>query len=288
MNDVKDLIIVIEEFLDVDIVEVQPVSGGDINKALHLKTISGEYFLKYNTGNRAKNMLSSEKSGLQLLYQATAIGVVEPIEIFFTGEITGLLLPFIRSSTPNRSFWHSFGHQLSQLHRTSREFFGLDYDNFIGSIPQDNTPETSWSEFYTTRRIVPLIKAVFDQGLLGKREVRSSEKFCHKIQDIFPSESSALLHGDLWSGNFLCNEDGLPVLIDPAPYFGHREMDIAMTALFGGFDPVFYASYEASFPLTPKWQNRIKYGQLYYLLVHLDLFGIAYKRQVTAILHEFD
>ena len=194
---------------------------------------------------------------------------------------------FVQQVQPvSEKCWQNFGIRLARLHECTADFFGLSYDNYIGLIPQSNRIHTSWSDFYVLERILPLIRLARDKDLLGKKDISHAERFCAETGSLFPEEPPALLHGDLWSGNFICGEKGV-VLFDPAVYFGHREMDIAMTMLFGGFSPSFYESYHTHRPMAPGWRSRLPYGQLYYLLIHLIMFGRGYYSSVASILHRF-
>jgi fructosamine-3-kinase len=161
--------------------------------------------------------------------------------------------------------------------------FGLDADNYIGSLHQKNQHHHTWATFYTQERILPLCKTLFGRGYFSKKELSVAENADVKLNDIFPEEPPALLHGDLWSGNFMIGKDG-PVIYDPAVYYGHREMDIGMSLLFGGFDHEMYKAYEDAWPLEKDWKRRIPATQLYPLLVHAVLFGGNYVGSAAAIL----
>jgi fructosamine-3-kinase len=151
---------------------------------------------------------------------------------------------------------------------------------------QKNDPHTRWEDFFVGQRITPLVRRLFDAGIFSKHDLQLLEHFTRSVQHIFPPAEPSLLHGDLWSGNFLIDTDGKPVLIDPAVYCGHREMDMAMTRLFGGFADQFYAAYEAAYPLAEHWLARLKLAQLYPLLVHAVLFGGHYVAAARAILKD--
>jgi fructosamine-3-kinase len=123
-----------------------------------------------------------------------------------------------------------------------------------------------------------------ESGWFSNSELSQFERLYHKLPGLFPKEKPRLVHGDLWSGNYLIDQDSNPVLIDPAAYFGHREVDIAMTRLFGGFDEAFYKSYNEVFPLETGWKDRIDLYNLYPLLIHVNLFGSGYVQQVKRII----
>jgi len=165
-----------------------------------------------------------------------------------------------------------------------QSFYGWHEDNYIGSLVQQNTRHTTWEDFFINCRITPLVKLLYDAGIYSSKDLTLTDNFCKHGKDIFPKEKPCLLHGDLWSGNFMITNKGEPVLIDPAVYCGHREMDIGMTKLFGGFDNLFYQSYNEVYPLEHGWKERLAFAQLYPLLVHAVLFGGHYIEQTRTII----
>jgi fructosamine-3-kinase len=203
-----------------------------------------------------------EAEGLAWLAEARALRVVKVI------AIDGQELTLERiSGTRGPRFDEALGRGLADLHRFGAPSFGYARDNFIAELPQDNTVAASWPEFYRERRLMPLARRV------------GREKIIAQLRIDTPDEPPARLHGDLWNGNVLADEDGLPVLIDPSVYGGHREMDLAMMRLFGGFSARTFAAYHAHYPLAPGHEARVKLHQLYPLLVHAVLFGGGYLAQ---------
>jgi fructosamine-3-kinase len=181
-----------------------------------------------------------------------------------------------------------FGHRLAELHQISTcKAFGWETDNFIGSLPRSNKQNTDWSDFYVSERLLPQLKLAMDKNHLKKNEIPSEGILLQTCRNLFPETSPSLLHGDLWSGNYLVSADRTPYLIDPATYFGHHEADIAMTRLFGGFGKAFYEAYSEHFPKVGGESERNDIYQLYYLLVHLNLFGGSYKASVKNILGRY-
>lgn len=165
---------------------------------------------------------------------------------------------------------------MAQLHRNSSSQFGWKKNNYIGALLQLNSEREQWWEFYAECRLEPLFAKAFDQGYLESGDRRSLEALINRLEELIPKESPALLHGDLWSGNCISNPKGEPLLIDPAVYYGHREMDLAMMKLFGGFGARVFQAYNEEFPLEKDWEERLSIHQLYPLLVHLNLFGSTY------------
>jgi fructosamine-3-kinase len=271
----------------IDIEIAQPVGGGSINDAYRLETEAGRFFVKVNHADRFPSMFEAEADGLRRLRAAGALRVPEVIEHGEDHDDTFLLLEWIEGGIKGPDFWEAFGRGLAQLHRNTQGRFGLERDNYIGSLRQVNTPEADWQSFFIRHRLEPQVRMARDRKRVEAGMAIRFERLFHRLDKLFPAEPPALLHGDLWSGNFLCDARGNPVLIDPAVYYGHREMDLAMTRLFGGFDDPFYAAYQADRPLEQGWEERVDLCNLYPLLVHVNLFGGGYVAQVEAVLRRW-
>jgi len=261
--------------------------GGDINQAYLLRSADRSYFVKCNDADCALDMLSKEGDALCVIAKHNVIKVPEVILTGHVDQIAFLVLEYIETKAPTDLFWESFGEQLASFHRIKQNQFGWPYNNYIGTLRQSNELHSAWPSFYAQERLEPQLAEARDQGLLSQTDLAYGQNLIAKIGVICPDEPPSLLHGDLWSGNFIVASKDLPVLIDPAPYFGHREMDLAMSLIFGGFDVLFYQTYQAFFPLHPGFDERCEIYQLYYLLVHLNLFGTGYHRQVSAILKKY-
>lgn len=265
---------------------VDRISGGDINDAFMVLTNNGPFFIKTNH-TPAPRFFDGELRGLNLLANTHTLTVPKA---FGCGEVNStqyIVMEWLNTGHPGKHFWEDLGTGLASLHGHSNALFGAVGDQYMGTLPQTNTPATAWHHFYRDQRIMPLLQEALEQGLCTREDVARGERLCNRLTELIPAEPAALLHGDLWSGNFLVKADGHPALIDPAVYYGHREMDIAMTALFGGFDPVFYQAYNAAYPLQTGWQQRLAVSQLYPLLVHLLLFGSSYYGRVKNILQQY-
>jgi fructosamine-3-kinase len=271
---------------NITIEKVQQVYGGDINETFVLFTSSGNYFLKVNS-HPPQDMFEKEFNGLQTLQQANAIHIPQPILYGSFNSPIFLVMEHIEKGQPANNFWQQFAAGLAGVHRNTQPQFGFKENNYIGSLAQENKLTDEWPQFYTTQRIMPLIKQAYEQNKCTKEDTLKAERLCNHFPELFPKEQPALLHGDLWSGNFMVNGNGEPVIYDPAVYFGCREMDIAMTKLFGGFDKSFYNYYHEIFPLQKEWEQRISLCQLYPLLVHLILFGGHYYYSVINIIKSF-
>ena len=272
---------------EVRIFSFLPLSGGDINSAVKVETSHGNFFLKWNDSDRFPEMFRKESKGLNLLRATNCIRIPEVIKVADAGDFSFLMLEFIDTGSAHTESYKILGEGLASLHSNSQNYFGLDHDNYIGSLSQSNKKHDDWISFFTEERIAPQIRLAFDANLIDKAVLSTAERLFKHVNEIFPDEVSALLHGDLWSGNYLMDDQANPCLIDPAVYYGHREMDIAMTKLFGGFPTQFYESYHSAFPLEKDWEKRIEICNLYPLLVHVNLFGSSYVRQVKSILQRF-
>ncbi len=272
---------------EIRIFAIQSVSGGDINSAVKVISSIGNFFVKWNNADKYPQMFQKEAEGLKLLegtHQLKSPQIIAADEI---GEYSFLILEFIQTGKIHSKFWIQFGTSLAKIHQHTHEFFGLDHDNFIGSLPQSNNPHKEWISFFVEERLNTQLRLAYDTNLINKLVLRGFERLFKVLNEIFPEEPPALLHGDLWSGNFMIDFQGNPCLIDPAVYYGYREMDLAMSRLFGGFDPSFYEAYHECFPLDKGWEQRIEICNLYPLLVHANLFGGHYVSQVASILNKF-
>lgn len=277
-----------EKLLGTPIEAAFHVSGGDINEARRLETGKGRFFLKMNRADHAHQMFAVEAQGLQLLAQTHTLRIPQVIGYGKESEPAGfLLLELIEQGTPRADFWKRFGEGLALLHRTTQTGFGLETNNFIGSLPQSNRRHDSWVEFYIEERLLPQIQLAETHHHFSTADHENFDKLFKKLPQILPEEPPALIHGDLWNGNFLADDNGAPVLVDPAVCFASREMDIAMSKLFGGFDREFYQVYQQHYPFLPGWEERIDLYQLYYLLVHVNLFGSGYVQSVRQVLRRF-
>ncbi|WP_422082778.1 fructosamine kinase family protein [Ulvibacterium sp.] len=284
----KSLKIHIEYQLCINIEKVHSLSGGDISQAYLLETENEHFFCKVNHDSNAHKMFLAERVGLEAISKTKAVAapsvlLCEPLE-----KGAFLIMEYIKPTRAFQKDMAQLGHQLAALHRFSQsDFYGWESDNFIGSLPQENSPHSQWFEFYVHERLLPQIKMAMDNKRLAVSDVPSETKLSATCQNLFPKTEPALLHGDLWGGNYLISQEGKPYLIDPAVYYGHHEVDIAMTRLFGGFDSSFYDAYGEHFAKEPFESERTDIYQLYYLLVHLNLFGKSYYGSVRSILKRY-
>lgn len=278
----------IEYLLCVKFTAIKPVSGGDISEAFVLQTESEHFFCKINARENAFDMFISEKEGLKAIGASKTIAVPKVLlcERLERGAL--LLLEYLPPKSATQTDMALLGHQLAAFHEFSESNrFGWKTDNFIGNLHQSNKWRDTWPEFYVHQRLIPQLKLAQKKKLLAEKELPSQERLEHACQNLFPKVRPSLLHGDLWRGNFLIAKSGMPHLIDPAVYYGHHEVDIAMTQLFGGFDRSFYDAYGEHFPRIGGEKERSELYQLYYLLVHLNLFGRSYYSSVMQIIKKY-
>ncbi len=274
----------LSDLLNESIEHISSVSGGDISLAYKISTANSDYFLKINNAPDALTMFQTEVYGLQTIAKTYTIKTPEVTAYDMFEDSAFLLLEFIESKSPTSEDFGLLGTQLAHLHQCTSERFGLDNDNFIGRLPQPNSHHKTWTDFYTCERLQPQLELAKQKGLLQESECPSTELIKNRLQPLFKNIKPSLLHGDLWSGNYLISKDGEPYLIDPAMYYGHNEVDIAMSKLFGGFSESFYEAYGPILPPDEHTSARIEIYQLYYLLVHLNMFGRSYYRSVSSIL----
>ena len=286
----------IEEKLGSKIKSLSSLSGGCISDAFKVSTLDGSnYFLKYNPST-SNDMFIKEANGLKELSKANAIRIPEVLS--FDGDF--ILLEYILTGNKNlpaaklrqagKNFFEEFGRSFAKLHKHTSESFGFYEDNYIGSNPQKNIPDenekSSWVNFYFKKRILYQLQLAEQLGNSTPELRKGITKLENKIQDIIgdTQDKPSLLHGDLWGGNYMVDENGDAVLIDPAVYYGHREADLGMTKLFGGFSSEFYHAYNETFPIEDGYEYRENIYKLYHVLNHLNLFGGGYYSQALSII----
>jgi fructosamine-3-kinase len=263
------------------------VPAGDISQSYILFTTKGKYFIKVNAALFGLDFFEKEARGLATLANAGTLKVPRPL---FDGKFHQqiyVVMEYLERGAPASDFWSDFGRSVAGLHRNTREQYGLDYDNYIGKLHQLNENRSTWHEFYSSQRIMPLVYKAEKNKMLTSETVHHAEDMCAKLSSLIPEEQPALLHGDLWKGNFMVFETGKAAIFDPSVFYGHREFDLAIARLFGGYEEEFYQAYDEPYPLTPGHEERRDIFQLYHLLAHLLLFGGHYKEDVKNILKKY-
>ena len=275
----------------VEIAGSRAVGGGSINRSGIVELTDGRRYFVKSHPSPPPYFFECECQGLEALDAAgtlrtpKVIAVAEPPR-----EARFLVLEEIVPGREKKGFHEDFGRRLAELHRASTtERFGFERDNYIGATPQTNRWSDDWCDFWRTRRLGYQLDLARRQGRSDPTLDRLGEELLDRLEELIgePVEPPCLLHGDLWSGNYMVDAEGEPVLVDPAVYYGRREADLAMTQLFGGFDPRFYAAYEEVWPLAPGAEERLEIYKLYHLLNHLNLFGGGYLTSCVNVLRRF-
>ena len=270
-------VLAVEAALGSAVVAWEGVSGGDINEAHEAHLADGRWVFVKSNREPPAGMFAAEARGLDWLAQAHALRV--PAVIAQGPDF--LVLECIRPGRRKPAFDELLGRGLAVLHRAGAPSFGLDHDNFIGRLAQANQPLPTWAEFYRERRLLPQLRQAVDGQRASAAMRRGFDQLLARLEDLVgPPEPPARLHGDLWGGNAMVDEQGMPCLIDPAVHGGHREIDLAMMRLFGGFGPRVFSAYHETFPLPPGHEARVPLYQLYFLMVHVNLFGGSYVASV--------
>jgi len=274
-----------EEKLGNKISKIISLSGGCISDAYKITTKDGSnFFLKYNP-SVSVDMFVKEANGLKELSKSKTIRIPEVLGF----DTDYILLQYIATGSKKKNFFENFGQNFAGMHKFTSENFGFYEDNYIGSNPQKNVPDEEekkdWVSFYFNKRILFQLKLAEKLGN-STEELRSGiSKLGNKISTIISTEERpSLLHGDLWGGNYMVDESGHAVLIDPAVYYGNREADLGMTKLFGGFSSDFYSAYIEEFPLEDGYEYRENIYKLYHVLNHVNLFGGGYYSQAMSLI----
>lgn len=274
-----------------DVRRATPVSGGDIALAYRLETADGTYFLK--TKDRpTPDLFEREAAGLAVLREHAPddLGVPQVVR----ADASGLVLEWIDeggAGRAGRGAEERFGRGLAGLHRATHDTFGAIDDalaGYLGSAQVDLTPTSSWREFFVDRRVRPLTERAVREGRIDPVALQLVDELAGRADELCgPPEPPALVHGDLWAGNRLVDKGGRSWLIDPAAHWGHREYDLAMMQLFGGFGEECYRAYDEAFPLAEGWRERIAWHQLPPLLVHAILFGGGYGASALRVMRSY-
>ena len=274
--------------IDTKILELSPITGGDVNKSYKVTTTDNQYFLKLNNASFLQDMFLKEALALEHIKSTNTLNTPKVIGSGELNETQFLLLEWIEKGYRKQDYWYNFAENLAKLHAVSDENFGYETHNYIGTFPQLNTPTDDWITFFIEQRLKPQIAIAFNKQLIDKWLVNKFEVLFIKLSSILPKNiKPSLLHGDLWHGNYLTNTEGEAVVIDPAIYFGNSEAEIAFTELFGRMDDKFYHRYFEINPSEISYEDRADIYNLYPLLVHLNLFGTMYLSGIENVLKRF-
>lgn len=285
-GDIKEILSLAD--IDIGAVTINQISGGSINQTYKLAGSGGSsHFLKLNSAKKFPQLFHLEKDGLNCLSSAGCIRTPAVRGNGIYNDWQFLVLEWIEEGERTKSFWERFGRKLAELHQSTNDKFGYETNNYMGALMQKNAFKKSWMDFFIECRVRPQIVLAIEKGNLQAGAMDAMERMKKRLGEIFAVEPPSLIHGDLWSGNYICDRKEEPVLIDPAIYFGHRSMDLGMTTLFGGFDSVFYSSYNHYFPLPANYMEQWEVCNLYPLLIHLNLFGTSYRSAVMEVLKKY-
>jgi protein-ribulosamine 3-kinase len=261
---------------------VRDLHGGDINQAALIRSGKTNWFVKYRD-NAPAGMFEAEALALERISATGCIRVPAAIAWGADDGTSWLVLEYLELTSSGPATL--LGEQLAALHEVSADSFGWSHNNYIGITPQLNQQTDNWSEFWRDYRLKPQLTMAQAAGF-GSRLVDRGDRLLASLNQLMQDHEPAasLLHGDLWAGNKAYTPSGLPVIFDPASYYGDRETDIAMTELFGGFEPAFYSAYRLNSPLPDGYPLRRELYNLYHMLNHLNLFGTAYLSRCESII----
>ncbi|WP_347862155.1 fructosamine kinase family protein [Salimicrobium sp. PL1-032A] len=265
------------------------VNGGDINEAFHVQTERQAYFVKQNQ-NVPSHFFQVEARGLELIRDTGTVHVPE-VYYYDTGSGSGdsyLVMEHIKKEASTPLLQQRLGERLARMHRTTGGGYGFHQATFVGELDQINEMVPSWVEYYRTYRLLPQFHLAEKNGRLPAGRRQRLSRLIERLDSFLPNDpGSSLLHGDLWGGNWIPGPDETPYLIDPSVLYGDRLMDLSFTELFGGYSGRFYDSYKQEAPLPDYYEEVKPLYQLFYLLVHLNLFGEAYGSPVDRILSHY-
>ncbi|HEU4470321.1 MAG TPA: fructosamine kinase family protein [Flavisolibacter sp.] len=273
---------------DPDRLSLHTVGGGSINQCFRLQAADGPVFCKANSAVNFPQLFLKEKQGLECLANTQLIRTPVVRDHFEAEGLQVLLLEWIAEGERTEAFWQRLGQQLAALHQFSSEQYGWETSNYMGSVVQRNERLSDWPSFFRQQRLEPLVELCYREKRIDSQQLKRFDNLYLKLSSVFdPDEKPVLVHGDLWSGNFMCDAESHPVLIDPAVHFGHRSADLGMTTLFGGFRPAFYEAYHYHHPFPSNYREQWEICNLYPLLIHLYLFGTGYLPQILRTLQQF-
>ncbi|HEY9661606.1 MAG TPA: fructosamine kinase family protein, partial [Allocoleopsis sp.] len=260
------------------------VGGGSINQAYAITDETGQrsYFVKLNQASQVA-MFEAEALGLKQIFATQTIRVPQPICWGTVDRSAFIVMEWLDLGYGDHQAWEAMGRNLAAMHRlTSEQGFGWQQNNTIGSTPQINTWTETWVEFFVEHRLGYQFHLARQRG--GR--FPQQEQILAAVPKLLAGHTPipSLVHGDLWTGNAAVTQQGDPVILDPAVYFGDREVDLAMSQLFGSFPPNFYSAYNEAFPLPPGYQRRKILYNLYHILNHFNLFGGGYESQANQMI----
>jgi fructosamine-3-kinase len=273
---------------DVHVERIAPLGGGSISDVSRVQTTAGSLVVKGHA-DPPPGLFEAEAAGLKALRASNSSLVVPRVIAVLAGPPAWLVLEDLGAGVRARDFDDRLGYGLAELHRTASDGFGFDEDNYCGATPQPNPWTARWVDFYRESRLGHQVRLAARAGLLSAADERLAGRLLEKLDTLVddPDARASLVHGDLWSGNLVVAADGRPALVDPAPSYSHREAELGMMTLFGGFSARVMSAYEEAWPLAPGWRERNGLYQLYHVLNHLNLFGAGYHQQAMALVRRY-
>ncbi|SEP94871.1 fructosamine kinase family protein [Piscibacillus halophilus] len=265
---------------------IKPVSGGSINESFYVETDRHRYFIKYHP-NAPDHFFYLEKEGLEKIRETNSIRVPEVYAFSNEKQKAYLVLEWIEGETkPHTS--SQLGRDIARMHHSQAAKHGLDHSTFIGTLLQPNQLYNEWVDYYKECRLINQLNKGKENGHISGNRQQKLETLIEQLDQYIPKGiEPTYLHGDLWGGNWLAGSDGSPYVIDPSFLYGDRHFDLAFTELFGGFSEEFYRAYQVENPIEPYYKDVKDLYQLYYLLVHLNIFGEVYGGSVDRILYKY-
>ena len=272
-----------EELLGASVVATAPVAGGDVATATRLRLSDGTTALMKTLPHAPDDFFAAEARGLRWLDEAGPDGGAHVPDVLGVDHEC-LIIRWVEPGKSSVDAAAALGRELATTHGAGAPAFGLDHEGYIGRLPMPNRPTDTWAEFYAARRVLPYLKLARDRGAATDADAAAIEAVLPRLGELVPEEPPARLHGDLWNGNVLWGLDGQTWLVDPAAYGGHREVDLAMLALFGlPHLPRVLDAYHEAAPLTEGWEDRVGLHQLFPLLVHACMFGGGYAGRAAEV-----
>jgi fructosamine-3-kinase len=278
----------LEQLLGQPVLLGDAVGGGDIAQPRRASTEDGTQLFVKSAQGLPRGWVAAEVAGLEALAQANS-GLRVP-RVVASSDIPPLLvLEWVETGPATPAYWEELGRGLALQHRVGGQAHGFNTDGFLGRTPQANAWEARWPVFFRDQRLHWLHGLLREAGRSTESLSRDLDAICGRMEELLPEPVAGpvLLHGDLWGGNAMPNQQGRPVVYDPAAYFGSREADLAMTRLFGGFEAGFYGAYQEAFPLDLGAAERVDLLNLYHLLNHALMFGGGYLARCEAVARRY-
>ncbi|WP_158281372.1 fructosamine kinase family protein [Sediminitomix flava] len=271
---------------NVNVQSFQSLSGGCIHQAYSVRTNQGAFFIKLNEKNKL-DMFQKEEHSLDALRSNSGLIIPQVVTVGQFENYAYFISEFIERGQASKKYFEHLGTGLAELHQVSNKNYGWKEDNYIGELVQKNKETELWLDFFFEQRLQPQFELAIRNQLISSSYLGQLERLKLKLEDYFPKEKSSLLHGDLWYGNTLASLDEKAALIDPAVYYGHREIELSFMKLFGGFDASCFEAYHEVYPLESNWEDRMSIYNMYALMVHTNLFGKHYFEEVKQTLSLF-